>query len=338
MEVPFEPPLPDFGTSIHSLKKQFYDDVMVLCRMERAAAAARSPGFSEISSHVPFYTSARSRATARRFNLARADLPGNSRLWLLCLAILELAAGVRGDFLKRASTSRSAYIWRRCWGVVATENVSLNDSLKPARRSQTMRLSGGGAKLHPLSYPWLSMSFKDPNYYQILGVPENAPLQQVKEVYRRSIMSHHPDREGIGGEDNFIAVQQAWEVHTHFPNARKRSGSLRPDCKYIGDRHGPRAYPTAAAAPLVCAAGMRRWACAAAALCPPRGPCRVAAHTLRAARGIHPAPQTNGRPQVLGDPDARAAYDTYLADKRQLPFARAARAGALAPGPTTRRM
>lgn len=65
------------------------------------------------------------------------------------------------------------------------------------------------------------------DYYTVLGVPRNASPEDIKKAYKKQSMKHHPDRGG--NQDDFIKVQQAYEVlsnsdkrdaydHPHQPN------------------------------------------------------------------------------------------------------------------------
>lgn len=38
------------------------------------------------------------------------------------------------------------------------------------------------------------------DYYQVLGVPRTAPIEQIKAAYRRQALRHHPDKNGGSGE------------------------------------------------------------------------------------------------------------------------------------------
>ncbi|SIS75110.1 J domain-containing protein [Alicyclobacillus vulcanalis] len=62
-------------------------------------------------------------------------------------------------------------------------------------------------------------------HYEILGVPKNATLPQIKAAYRRAAKFWHPDvhegRDRAAAERHFRRVQDAYHTLSH-PEARKR--------------------------------------------------------------------------------------------------------------------
>lgn len=51
------------------------------------------------------------------------------------------------------------------------------------------------------------------NYYQILGIPNNASPQQVKSVYNQLAMKYHPDKnKEPTAVDKFILITEAYEI------------------------------------------------------------------------------------------------------------------------------
>lgn len=63
------------------------------------------------------------------------------------------------------------------------------------------------------------------NYYNILGVNENATQDEIKKAYRKLAIEHHPDKGG--SEDKFKSISQAYDVlgdeqkRTQYDNQRK---------------------------------------------------------------------------------------------------------------------
>ena len=48
------------------------------------------------------------------------------------------------------------------------------------------------------------------NYYEILGVDENATGDDIKKAYRKLAMEHHPDKGG--NEEQFKKISQAYDT------------------------------------------------------------------------------------------------------------------------------
>lgn len=48
------------------------------------------------------------------------------------------------------------------------------------------------------------------NYYQILGVDENASQEDIKKTYRKLAMEHHPDKGG--DEEKFKKISEAYDI------------------------------------------------------------------------------------------------------------------------------
>jgi molecular chaperone DnaJ len=66
------------------------------------------------------------------------------------------------------------------------------------------------------------------DYYQVLGVPRDADVEQIKKAYRRLALEHHPDKNdgSAESEEKFKELTQAYEV-------------LRdPDKRSVYDRYG----------------------------------------------------------------------------------------------------
>lgn len=52
-------------------------------------------------------------------------------------------------------------------------------------------------------------------YYKILGLPDNAPVSDVRRQYRKLVMQYHPDKnKSPGAERRFIEIKEAYEILT----------------------------------------------------------------------------------------------------------------------------
>jgi len=54
-----------------------------------------------------------------------------------------------------------------------------------------------------------------PDYYAILGIPEDATREEVKRAYRRLAKHYHPDRGEGGDQGRFREIQEAYETLGH---------------------------------------------------------------------------------------------------------------------------
>jgi hypothetical protein len=57
-------------------------------------------------------------------------------------------------------------------------------------------------------------------YYQILGIPENSGMKEIKEAFRRKAKAFHPDiNKSEGAHQHFLDINEAYnylsELHTH---------------------------------------------------------------------------------------------------------------------------
>lgn len=63
------------------------------------------------------------------------------------------------------------------------------------------------------------------NYYEILGVQENATQDDIKKIYRKLAMEHHPDKGG--DEEKFKKISEAYDIlgdenkRSQYDNQRK---------------------------------------------------------------------------------------------------------------------
>ncbi|MEN6559796.1 MAG: molecular chaperone DnaJ [Acidobacteriota bacterium] len=62
----------------------------------------------------------------------------------------------------------------------------------------------------------------DRDYYQVLGVPRDAPAEDIKRAYRQMAMKHHPDR-NPGSKEAEERFKEAAEAYSVLGDAEKRS-------------------------------------------------------------------------------------------------------------------
>lgn len=66
-------------------------------------------------------------------------------------------------------------------------------------------------------------------YYEILGLPENAPISDVRKQYRKLVMLYHPDKNKTpGAEQRFIEIKEAYEILSGKKTAPQPKIQRRP--------------------------------------------------------------------------------------------------------------
>ena len=71
------------------------------------------------------------------------------------------------------------------------------------------------------------------NYYEVLGVEKDAPLDQIKKAYRKLVRKYHPDMGETSDLERFLEIQKAFEVLSNQERRaeydRDLSRSQQPD-------------------------------------------------------------------------------------------------------------
>jgi len=109
----------------------------------------------------------------------------------------------------------------------------------PKRRSQDMNSSSRDTTN--------STSTNQPNFdsscpYQILGVPRNATIQQIKLSYRKLALKHHPDRQSSEADKDtahhiFSSIGHAYEILSDSNKRREYDEGLQQE-QYQQSRRG----------------------------------------------------------------------------------------------------
>src|SRR2546425_7752086 len=78
------------------------------------------------------------------------------------------------------------------------------------------------------------------DYYQVLGVPETATVDEIKRAFRRLAKQHHPDRNPGKPQaaERFKEINEAHDVLSD-PAKRKQYDQLRRYVAFAGAGRGP---------------------------------------------------------------------------------------------------
>jgi DnaJ family protein C protein 7 len=151
-----------------------------------------------------FYNRAMVYSRMGRFNEATAD----------CSSALKLDENYRKALLQRA----------KCYMALNDFEKAVEDYEKAFKmdKSQESRRLLNGAKVA------LEKSKCNNNYYDIVGVKNNATINEIRKAYKRKALDYHPDRHVDASEDErieykrkFQEIGQAYQVLTD-PNKRAR--------------------------------------------------------------------------------------------------------------------
>ena len=75
------------------------------------------------------------------------------------------------------------------------------------------------------------------NYYQILGVQENTPIDEIKKKYRKLAMEHHPDKGG--DEEKFKKISEAYDILSDDNKRAQYDNQRRNPFGNMGGGHNP---------------------------------------------------------------------------------------------------
>jgi len=63
------------------------------------------------------------------------------------------------------------------------------------------------------------------SYYEILGIPESASIEEIKKAYRNKMLEYHPDRTGgLGEKIKTVATEEAKKINRAFEEIMKSKG------------------------------------------------------------------------------------------------------------------
>jgi hypothetical protein len=94
------------------------------------------------------------------------------------------------------------------------------DAKSEAEREEWMRLIITAAQ-GPVNAPKTVRHF-----YDVLGLPEDATLNQIKKTYRKLALKSHPDKGG--NPEQFLATQEAYEVLAAVKETEIEEAEVQP--------------------------------------------------------------------------------------------------------------
>lgn len=50
------------------------------------------------------------------------------------------------------------------------------------------------------------------DYYDVLGVSRDAPVEEIKKSYRKKVLQLHPDKRNSGDSEEFVRLNMAWKT------------------------------------------------------------------------------------------------------------------------------
>jgi DnaJ-class molecular chaperone len=77
--------------------------------------------------------------------------------------------------------------------------------------------------------------------YDILGVPDNATLDQIKKQYRKLSLEHHPDRP-TGNANKFKELNEAYELLSDEGRRKDYDNSLKPQVNLFDTLFNPERF------------------------------------------------------------------------------------------------
>ena len=87
------------------------------------------------------------------------------------------------------------------------------------------------------------------NHYEVLGVPQAAALDEIRQAYRRLAREHHPDRHGGRTTPEMAKINEAWRVLSDSGRRGLYDASIARPMNTVSDSIRADVHPAPSAAP-----------------------------------------------------------------------------------------
>lgn len=73
------------------------------------------------------------------------------------------------------------------------------------------------------------------NFYEVLGVNQDASPDSIKKSYQQLVLQHHPDKQAGSASERFISITEAWNCLKDSQKRREYDSKLAQDKSLTAD-------------------------------------------------------------------------------------------------------